>query len=237
MTLASGDVISYHHMCGEESTQLQRGMNFKLPSGRTVVLMSRRKNAPYRDQVVDDGTTIIYEGHDAPRTEALPFPKLVDQPGRTARGTLTQNGRFASAAERFKQGTSDTEPVRVYEKIQSGIWVYNGEFHLVDAWRDHDGERQVFRFRLRLALQQTAERCRSEKGSSTTDLPHTRVIPSEVKVEVWRRDNGRCVKCGATDNLHLDHVLPFSRGGTSLRADNIQILCARHNLEKRDRIE
>ena len=89
MTLAAGDVISYHRMCGEERTQLQRGMNFKLPSGRTVILMSRRKNAPYRDQVVDDGTTIIYEGHDAPKTAALPYPKLVDQPGNTPRGTLT----------------------------------------------------------------------------------------------------------------------------------------------------
>jgi len=41
--------------CEEEGTQLQRGMNYRLPSGRSVILMSRRTNAPYRDQVVDDG--------------------------------------------------------------------------------------------------------------------------------------------------------------------------------------
>ena len=86
--------------------------------------MSRRKNAPYRDEIVDDGTTIIYEGHDAPKTQALPYPKLVDQPGRSLRGTITQNGRFAGSAERFKSGASDAELVQVYEKIQSGIWVY-----------------------------------------------------------------------------------------------------------------
>ena len=62
------------------------------------------------------------------------------------------------------------------------------------------------------------------------------MIPSGVKLEVWKRDGGRCVQCGATDNLHFDHIIPYSRGGTSLRADNIQLLCARHNLAKRDRI-
>jgi len=31
--------------------------------------------------------------------------------------------------------------------------------------------------------------------------------------------------------------VPYSKGGTSLLADNIQLLCARHNIQKRDRIE
>lgn len=41
----------------------------------------------------------------------------------------------------------------------------------------------------------------------------------------------------STDNLHFDHILPFSKGGgTSLKVENIQLLCAKHNLEKRDKI-
>jgi hypothetical protein len=32
-------------------------------------------------------------------------------------------------------------------------------------------------------------------------------------------------------------VLPYSKGGTSIAAENVQLLCARHNLEKSDRIE
>jgi hypothetical protein len=31
--------------------------------------------------------------------------------------------------------------------------------------------------------------------------------------------------------------LPYSKGGSFLVVENIQILCARHNLEKSDRIE
>ena len=63
------------------------------------------------------------------------------------------------------------------------------------------------------------------------------MIPSAVKLAVWKRDDGRCVVCGASDELHFDHVIPYSAGGSSITADNVQILCARHNLEKSDRIE
>lgn len=69
------------------------------------------------------------------------------------------------------------------------------------------------------------------------DIEHNRIIPTSVKLEVWKRDKGRCVKCGSEDNLHFDHIIPYSKGGSSLVAENIQILCARHNLKKRDKIE
>jgi hypothetical protein len=64
-----------------------------------------------------------------------------------------------------------------------------------------------------------------------------RRIPTLVKLEVWKRDRGRCTICGATDELHFDHIVPFLKGGASSTADNIQLLCARHNLAKHDRIE
>jgi 5-methylcytosine-specific restriction endonuclease McrA len=43
------------------------------------------------------------------------------------------------------------------------------------------------------------------------------------------------VTCGATDNLHFDHDVPFSKGGSSITPDNVKLLCARHNLEKSDK--
>jgi 5-methylcytosine-specific restriction endonuclease McrA len=57
-----------------------------------------------------------------------------------------------------------------------------------------------------------------------------RVIPAIVKMEVWKRDGGKCVICCATDELHFDHDLPYSLGGTSPPPENVQLLCARHNL-------
>jgi 5-methylcytosine-specific restriction endonuclease McrA len=53
---------------------------------------------------------------------------------------------------------------------------------------------------------------------------------------VWKRDQGRCVQCDATDNLHFDHDVPFSKGGSSITAANVKLLCARHNLAKSDKI-
>lgn len=68
-------------------------------------------------------------------------------------------------------------------------------------------------------------------------LSHTRLIPTEVKKEVWKRDKGKCVICGETKNLHFDHDLPFSKGGTSLVINNVRLLCVKHNLMKSNKIE
>lgn len=202
-------------------------MNFGLRSDHSVALMSVRPGAPYQDRLEDNGTTLIYEGHDEPRSEALTQPKAVDQPDRTPRGTLTQNGQFHLAAQDYKTGQRPPERVRVYEKLRQGIWSYNGVFHLVDSWQEDDGSRKVFKFKL-VAVE-------GEEDFSRPPTPHPgrrRVIPTSVKLAVWRRDGGKCVVCGATDELHFDHDLPYAKGGTSITEDNVQLMCARHNLEK-----
>ncbi|HUJ80725.1 MAG TPA: HNH endonuclease signature motif containing protein [Candidatus Acidoferrales bacterium] len=228
--LESGEIISYREMCDAEHASLQRGMNYKHQGQESVLLMSVRSGAPYRDRVEDEGRVLVYEGHDVKKTQATD-PKKIDQPMREPSGKLTQNGQFWEAAQRFQTGKADAETVRVYEKIKTGIWVFNGIFRLVDSWQEDSGGRKVFKFRLEL---DSRDRPREVRFAS---LEHQRFIPSSVKVEVWKRDGGRCVKCGSADNLHFDHVIPFSHGGTSLVAKNIQLLCARHNIEKRDKVE
>ena len=42
------EIISYIDMCQRESSSLQRGMNFELGAGYSVILMSVHPNAPYR---------------------------------------------------------------------------------------------------------------------------------------------------------------------------------------------
>lgn len=124
-----------------------------------------------------------------------------------------------------------TKNGRVCEKIPSGIWSYNGMFHLLDSWTEQIGTRSVFKFRLEAV-----------EGEEDLNRPvpsqpeRRRIIPAHVKLEVWRRDAGKCVRCGATNELHFDHDLPFSLGGTSITAENVQLLCARHNLLKGGRI-
>jgi len=219
-------------MCGREGSSLQRGMNFRLGKTYSVILMSVRPNAPYRDRIENDGATLIYEGHDVPRSPRTPNPKAVDQPEFTPAGSLTENGKFLRAAQAAQQG-HDPEAVRVYEKIKEGIWSYNGTFSLVKAWREKQGRRTVLKFQLELLSNESTDTAAAPEGRISIG----RIIPKDVKLEVWKRDHGRCVLCGAANDLHFDHILPHSKGGTSITAENVQILCARHNLSKSARIE
>ena len=230
--ISPGDVISYIEMCAGLGVNLQRGMNFRLKNAESLILMSLRPGAPYADRVEQGGKVIVYEGHDVSRTKDGPDPKTVDQPEFQPSGRLTQNGLFTDAVRRFKSGKGEAESVRVFEKIRPGIWVYNGLFRLVDAWQETSGYRQVFKFKLEIV-----DSPREVTGRVSAEIDHDRVIPSAVKIEVWKRDKGRCVLCGSKENLHFDHVIPYSQGGSSKEPKNIQILCAKHNLEKKDRIE
>jgi len=60
-------------------------------------------------------------------------------------------------------------------------------------------------------------------------------IPDDVQIFVWRRDQGRCVKCGSQERLEFDHIIPVSKGGSN-SARNIQLLCQSCNRTKLDKI-
>lgn len=62
-----------------------------------------------------------------------------------------------------------------------------------------------------------------------------RLIPESVKFKVWRRDGGKCVRCGSQRGLEFDHIIPFSKGGSNT-ARNIQLLCESCNRSKSDSI-
>jgi Holliday junction DNA helicase RuvB len=61
-------------------------------------------------------------------------------------------------------------------------------------------------------------------------------IPSEVRREVWRRDLGKCVRCGSREKLEYDHIIPVSKGGSNT-ARNIELLCEDCNRSKSDSIQ
>jgi hypothetical protein len=60
-------------------------------------------------------------------------------------------------------------------------------------------------------------------------------IPEDVKLRVWARDGGACVRCGSKENLQFDHIIPVDKGGSN-NEENIQILCQKCNLLKSDKI-
>ncbi len=236
------EILSYVDMVQREGIALQKGMNFHVRSGLagySIILMSVRKNAPYQDQWHADKGVLEYEGHDVLRMASSAIsPKTVDQPMDLQSGRLTENGKFYAAAMSAKRGETAPEIVQVYEKIAPGIWCDRGRHELIDGEiktvpvKSRRGRtRKVFRFFLQPSVTPGIRSREDER-----ELSISRQIPTAVKVAVWKRDQGQCVTCGATDNLHFDHDVPFSKGGSSITPDNVKLLCARHNLQKSDKI-
>jgi 5-methylcytosine-specific restriction endonuclease McrA len=92
------------------------------------------------------------------------------------------------------------------------------------------------------ALRQAASRLTSPATGNTppkTQKQNTtpRTIPWRLRHLVMKRDNFRCVQCGATPalhpgtTLHVDHITPYSKGGTNTLT-NLQTLCQPCNIGK-----
>ena len=66
-----------------------------------------------------------------------------------------------------------------------------------------------------------------EKLEAVTREP----IPEPVRLFVWQRDGGKCVKCGLRERLEFDHIIPVVSGGSSTER-NVQLLCESCNRSK-----
>ncbi len=65
---------------------------------------------------------------------------------------------------------------------------------------------------------------------------HREGIPEKVRLVVWRRDAGKCSRCGNRERLEYDHIIPVSEGGSNT-ARNIELLCEKCNRSKGAKIQ
>jgi hypothetical protein len=68
-------------------------------------------------------------------------------------------------------------------------------------------------------------------GNRTQRVNKREFVSDETKIDVWRRDGGKCVKCGSRERLEFDHIIPVALGGSST-ARNIELLCEECNRSK-----
>ena len=141
----------------------------------------------------------------------------------------TLHSRIHEAHER-----SQTEPV---ELDFAGFWVFKNNRYSVEGHysieeqkllvlEEFDRERRHF------------ERLHQKHGSagSGTSQPARPRVPEAVRIEVWRRDGGRCSRCGSRENLEYDHIVPLAKGGSNT-GRNVELLCEKCNRSKADKIE
>ena len=84
------------------------------------------------------------------------------------------------------------------------------------------------------------ERIKSQSERKRYIAEQRRIVTASMRYDVMRRDNFRCVLCGASQKdgvtLHVDHIIPLAKGGKS-EMSNLRTLCDLCNLGKGVKIE
>jgi hypothetical protein len=130
---------------------------------------------------------------------------------------------------------SDKEPVKV-EVDGKSQWIFKGFVYEVKGFyadeevrllilEDFDRERRYFEKLNAKFNHRTNENLVFERPR----------IPESVRIEVWRRDGGKCARCGGREKLEYDHIVPISRGGSN-SARNIELLCEKCNRSKSNNV-
>lgn len=68
-----------------------------------------------------------------------------------------------------------------------------------------------------------------------TDRERRAHISRTIRAEVYRRDGHACVECGTDEHLSLDHIFPWSKGGSD-EIENLRTLCRSCNSRKGARV-
>jgi len=163
---------------------------------------------------------------------------------------------FSSYGSVFKlRQRQETEPQLIKGKItfvdntiirqdiphKAQFYVYKTNLYIFEAHNVHNTDEQKLMIKGHyFKNQKSFEKLKTEVGLfekwESGDLEYSREpIPEDVRFAVWRRDGGKCVKCGSQKKLEFDHIIPVSKGGSNTER-NIQLLCEHCNREKSDKI-
>lgn len=108
------------------------------------------------------------------------------------------------------------------------------------SWEERDGRlvtaaiRQEGKFSSGQAGDPLSSQSQSRLGAADINprLPRQRkAISDDVRIFVWRRDEGRCTRCETNAELEFDHIIPLVMGGSNT-ARNLQLLCGPCNRAK-----
>ena len=125
-------------------------------------------------------------------------------------------------------------------KASMRFWVFRNKVVEVEGWETAQRDEIVTRVKHKvlseekafLKMQREIELFQKLEKKHASDREP---IPDDVRMFVWRRDEGRCVRCGSDHRLEYDHIIPIAQGGSNTER-NIQLLCETCNRAKGDSI-
>jgi len=117
-----------------------------------------------------------------------------------------------------------------------GLWAYRGIVVIVEGGNELSlDEIQLKIKHAVLRHDKSFERMRREiealENVEKADISRRERISDSVRLFVWQRDQGKCVKCGSVEKLEFDHIIPVIKGGSNTER-NIQLLCEQCNRSK-----
>lgn len=128
------------------------------------------------------------------------------------------------------------EPTKLWGDGDAQTWAYRGTALLV---KDADAlSLDQLKLEVRHAVLRVDKRyarlnreIEAFENLDRTDVARRERIPDSVRLFVWQRDHGICVRCGSCTRLEFDHVIPIAKGGSNTDR-NIQLLCEVCNRSK-----
>jgi 5-methylcytosine-specific restriction endonuclease McrA len=112
--------------------------------------------------------------------------------------------------------------------------------HLQDAKRKRDREFGKTERGRQINRAATSKYAKTDRGRirNKADKARRRGASGSFTPEQWNEKmeacGGRCVKCGSSESIEIDHIIPISKGGTN-NIENLQPLCRRCNASKGNR--
>jgi len=173
--------------------------------------------------------------------EVLPNALAMNWPG-IAKSDDRESYSLAMHADPLYRATANRYielQQQVPQYLIGKIWVFRGALYVVEQAQ---GEPAVQPDMARLLIKRYVLRCSRDyqkiqrevetlENLEKIESSSRESIPEAVRLFVWQRDKGRCVKCGSQQRLEFDHIIPISSGGSNTER-NIQLLCEPCNRSK-----
>jgi HNH endonuclease len=117
------------------------------------------------------------------------------------------------------------------------FWIFRNRMVEVDGWENASREEIAVQVKHKVLSEDKTFARMQREVELFEKLEHIPAscdrerIPDDVKIFVWRRDQGRCARCGSRKKIEFGHLIPLEQGGSNTPR-NVEILCEVCNREK-----